>query len=89
MKRKLQILLGDAVRACIDKKLIEAEAIPYIEIDIPKDAGHGDYASNVAMVLASRAKGKLPPRRIAEIISKHISSEDDALVRSRSQAPAL
>ena len=81
MKRKLQTLLGNAVKACIDKKLIEAEAIPYIEIDTPKDAGHGDYASNVAMVLASRAKGKLPPRRIAEIISKHISSGDDLLAR--------
>ncbi|MGZ3634658.1 MAG: arginine--tRNA ligase [Syntrophales bacterium] len=89
MKRKLQILLGNAVRACIDKKLIEAEAIPYIEIDMPKDAGHGDYASNVAMVLASRAKGKLPPRRIAEIISKHISSGDDALARVEVAGPGF
>ncbi len=89
MKRELQILLGNAVRACIDKKLIEAEAIPYIEIDIPKDAGHGDYASNVAMVLASRAKGKLPPRRIAEIIAKHISSGDDALARVEVAGPGF
>jgi arginyl-tRNA synthetase len=89
MKRRLQTLLGNAVKACIDKKLIEAEAIPYIEIDIPKDAGHGDYASNVAMVLASRAKGKLPPRRIAEIISKHISSGDDVLARIEVAGPGF
>ena len=89
MKRRLQTLLGNAVKACIDKKLIEAEAIPHIEIDIPKDAGHGDYASNVAMVLASRAKGKLPPRRIAEIISKHISSGDDMLARVEVAGPGF
>ena len=89
MKRRLQTLLGNAVKACIDKKLIEAEAVPYIEIDIPKDAGHGDYASNVAMVLASRAKGKLPPRRIAEIISKNISSGDDVLARVEIAGPGF
>ena len=89
MKRRLQTLLGNAVKACIDKKLIEAEAIPYIEIDIPKDAGHGDYASNVAMIVASRAKGKLPPRRIAEIISKHISSGDDVLARVEVAGPGF
>ncbi len=89
MKRRLQTLLGNAVKACIDKKLIEAEAVPYIEIDVPKDADHGDYASNVAMVLASRAKGKLPPRRIAEIISKHISSSDDVLERVEVAGPGF
>ena len=89
MKRRLQTLLGNAVKACIDKKLIEAEAIPYIEIDIPKDAGHGDYASNVAMVLASRGKGKLAPRRIAEIISKNISSGDDVLARVEVAGPGF
>ena len=89
MKRRLQTLLGNAVKACIDKKLIEAEAIPYIEIDIPKDAGHGDYASNVAMIVASRAKGKLPPRRIAEIISKNIGSGDDLLARVEVAGPGF
>jgi arginyl-tRNA synthetase len=89
MKRRLQTLLGSAVKACIEKKLIEVEAVPYIEIDTPKDAGHGDYASNVAMMLASRGKGKLPPRRIAEIISKNISSGDDVLARVEVAGPGF
>jgi arginyl-tRNA synthetase len=89
MKRRLQILLGNAVKACIDKKLIDVEAVPNIEIDIPKDAGHGDYASNVAMVLASRAKGKLPPRRIADIISKNISDGDAVLAKVEVAGPGF
>jgi len=89
MKSKLQILLGDAVRVCIDKGLIEADAVPVIEIDIPKDAAHGDYASNVAMVLASRAKGSLPPRRIAAVIAEHIQESDDVLERVEVAGPGF
>jgi arginyl-tRNA synthetase len=89
MKRRLQILLGNAVKDCIYKKLIDVEAVPDIEIDIPKDAGHGDYASNVAMVLASRAKGKLPPRRIADIISKNITGGDNALEKVEIAGPGF
>ena len=89
MKSKLQILLGDAVKVCIDKGLIEADAVPVIEIDIPKDAAHGDYASNVAMVLASRVKGSLPPRKIAAVIAEHIQESDDVLERVEVAGPGF
>jgi len=36
MKRRLQTLLGNAVKDCIDKKLIDVEAVPDIEIDIDR-----------------------------------------------------
>jgi arginyl-tRNA synthetase len=89
MKSKLQILLGSAVKVCINKGLIEADAVPVIEIDIPKDASHGDYASNVAMVLASRVKGSLPPRRIAAVIAEHIQESDDVLERIEIAGPGF
>ncbi len=89
MKHRLQILLENAVKACIDKGLIEADVIPSIEIDIPKDAAHGDYASNVAMVLASRARRKLPPRRIAELISENIRDSEDFLERVEVAGPGF
>ena len=89
MKHRLQSLLDNALRACIDKGLIEAEVIPSIEVDIPKDASHGDYASNVAMVLASRAKRKLPPRRIAEFISENIRDSEDFLERMEIAGPGF
>jgi arginyl-tRNA synthetase len=89
MKSRLQILLGNAVKTCIEKGLIEAEDIPVIEIDVPKDAAHGDYASNVAMVLASRMKRKEPPRRIAEIISQHIEDSDCVLQKVEIAGPGF
>jgi len=42
------------------------EAIPAFEVEAPKLTEHGDYATNLAMLLASQAKR--PPRQIAEII---------------------
>jgi arginyl-tRNA synthetase len=38
----------------------------------PRQAGHGDYATNVALVLAREAS--LPPRQIADLIVKHLPS---------------
>ena len=89
MKHRLQSLLGNSVRACIDKGLLETEEIPSIEVDIPKDAAHGDYASNVAMVLASRAGRKLPPRKIAEFISENIQDNEDFLEKVEIAGPGF
>ena len=46
-----------------------------IGIDIPKEGAHGDYASNVAMVLASRLGEN--PRRIAEDIVRVYLTDTD------------
>ncbi|HUH65439.1 MAG TPA: arginine--tRNA ligase [Syntrophales bacterium] len=89
MKKRLQTLLSDAVAACIAEGLIEASPPSYIEIDIPKDAGHGDYASNVAMVLASRVTKKLPPRKIAEMIAKRLSGSEELLAKIEVAGPGF
>ncbi|WIG57520.1 MAG: Arginyl-tRNA synthetase [Ktedonobacterales bacterium] len=50
-------------------------ALPAFEIERPQIASHGDYATNVAMKLASAAKAageKSNPRAIAEIIATRI-----------------
>jgi arginyl-tRNA synthetase len=38
--------------------------------DVPREESHGDYASNVAMALASSARRR--PRDLAELIAKHL-----------------
>lgn len=37
--------------------------------EVPRQAEHGDYATNVAMTLARAAKR--PPRQVAELVAKH------------------
>jgi arginyl-tRNA synthetase len=46
---------------------------PPFEVEEPKQADHGDFATNIAMPLASREKK--PPRQVAEIIKKGIEKE--------------
>lgn len=89
MKNRLQILLGNAVQTCIEKGLIETEDIPVVEIDVPKDSAFGDYASNIAMVLASRMKKKSPPRKIAETIVQYIEDKERILEKVEIAGPGF
>ncbi len=46
-----------------------------IQLEIPKDEQHGDFACNVAMMLAKELR--LPPRKIAEEIASEIEKNDE------------
>ncbi len=46
-----------------------------IQLEIPKDEQHGDFACNVAMMLAKELR--LPPRKIAEEIVAEIEKNDE------------
>jgi len=87
MKEKLIILLGHALTACEAKGLWEVGALPYIEVDWTKDTAHGDYASNIAMVLASRLRKK--PRQIAELICEHIQDDDNVIEKTEIAGPGF
>lgn len=67
MKQHIESLVQLAVKQLQEKG--ELPAIPaFIQIDTTKDKLHGDFASNIAMVLAKPAQKK--PRDIAELIIK-------------------
>ena len=63
-------ILRKAINNCRKSGSIKTEDVPDIMIEKPKRDGFGDYATNVAMLLASR-EGK-PPRQIAELIANEI-----------------
>jgi len=73
MKKKLAELLRKAVYSCFTKGTLHETDIPSIEVDLPREGAHGDYASNIAMILASAQRR--PPRKIAESI---VESIDDS-----------
>ena len=50
----------------------ELPAVPECSWEVPRQAEHGDYATNVAMTLARPARR--PPRQIAEAIVQHFPS---------------
>jgi arginyl-tRNA synthetase len=67
MSESITIRLGEAVRTALGAAgLPEPSECSW---EIPRQAEHGDYATNVAMVLARPARRS--PRQIAELIVKH------------------
>ena len=71
MKEKIESLLDQALDQLISDGLIEAK--PALQITRTKDAAHGDFTSNVAMMLAKSA-GK-PPREVAQAIIDALAND--------------
>ena len=87
MKNRLATLLRDTIESCFTSGLPARVALPFIDVEATKDIRHGDYASNVAMMLASPVK--MNPRRIAEIIVSHISAQDHFLEKVEIAGPGF
>jgi arginyl-tRNA synthetase len=65
-------LLAGAVRDALDRAGLPATE--EVSWEVPREASHGDYATNVAMALARRARK--PPRQIAEAIARHLPATE-------------
>ena len=65
MKEQLQDLLIKSLSDLIDKGLLN-ELPSKIQLDHTKDKTHGDYATNVALVLAKQTKSD--PKKLAQSI---------------------
>lgn len=57
------------------------------ELEPPKEDAHGDYASNLALVVAPRAK--MPPRTIAELIVERLSDPNHMLEKVEIAGPGF
>ncbi len=66
MKQKLETLLQHAVESLKSEGILDQKSSPQINIERAKDTRHGDFASNLAMMLAKQAKTN--PRQLAEKI---------------------
>ncbi len=87
MKDTLMDLLNDSLeRARRDGSLV-IKTVPPIQLDVPKDASFGDFATNLAMVLS--AKVKRPPREIARTLIDHISDLDGLIERCEIAGPGF
>ena len=83
MKSRLLDLIYRSVRKCIETGLIPPVDTSRIEVEVPANPDHGDYATNAAMVLAREAKQN--PRKIAQALQEHFH-DPEGLVASISIA---
>jgi arginyl-tRNA synthetase len=66
MKERLRQAVLAALQACYAAGTLKSGSVPAFVIEIPGQAGHGDFASNVAMLLAREEKQA--PRKVAEAL---------------------
>lgn len=80
-------MIEAALEHCRASGLFPAGAGVAVAVEIPKDEGHGDYASNVAMLLAKAAKR--PPRQVAEAILRSLPSSGRMLEKAEIAGPGF
>lgn len=68
-----QLLKEELKTAIVESGLCEAQDVPDILLETPKEKSHGDYATNIAMQLARVAKKA--PKQIAEQITERLNKE--------------
>ncbi|TPQ27672.1 arginine--tRNA ligase [Methylomonas koyamae] len=78
MKQKLESLLQQAVAGIKTQGILENDFIAQIQLERTKDPQHGDFATNLAMLLAKPAKQN--PRQLAEKIVAALPA-DPAVVK--------
>jgi len=86
MKKKLESLLLNAVEALKIQGLLEQDLNPNIIIERARDQQHGDFASNLSLMLAKSAK--MNPRQLAEKIVENIPT-DSAVTKIEIAGPGF
>ncbi|MCQ8179814.1 arginine--tRNA ligase [Methylomonas sp. SURF-1] len=86
MKQKLESLLQQAVAGIKTQGILESDFIAQIQLERTKDPQHGDFATNLAMLLAKPAKQN--PRQLAEKIVAALPA-DPAVVKVEIAGPGF
>ncbi|MBW1990916.1 MAG: arginine--tRNA ligase [Deltaproteobacteria bacterium] len=87
MKQLIRELLSAAAEAARGAGELAFEVLPAFEVETPKIAAHGDFASNLALVLASQARRA--PRQIAEILLRWLAPPEDLLAKVEVAGPGF
>jgi len=78
MKEIISGLVQSIITELSNEQVLPENLSYKINIDATKDKSHGDFASNIALVLSKQAK--MPPRKLAELISdKLIQSKHESI----------
>ena len=85
--KHVQNLIQKALTACAEDGTFKAPCDLTIELEAPKVAAHGDLATNIAMIIASKEGKK--PREIAEAIVSHLPEGDDTIQKVTIAGPGF
>ncbi|MBI4619801.1 MAG: arginine--tRNA ligase [Desulfobacterales bacterium] len=87
IKDILRDIINSALSDCVQKGALSIKVIPAIELETPKIQEHGDFSTNIAMILASEEKRS--PRLIASAIAESIIDKDNVLAKVEIAGPGF
>ncbi len=86
MKDIAQRIIADTYNAAVEKGLLP-KTDAAIQIEAPKQASHGDWSTNLAMLLTKAAKK--PPRAIAQILVDNLADPEGAIEKAEIAGPGF
>jgi len=73
MRNQIIEEIGRAVHCAREAGKLKVAGLPDFVLEVPREKMHGDFATNIAMILAKEAK--LSPRTVAGILIRYFSPE--------------
>jgi arginyl-tRNA synthetase len=87
IKKTIRDLITASIERARQSGQLTFDTLPAFEVEAPKHAGHGDLATNLALVLAKQAKS--PPRQVAETIINNLAAPEGLLQRTEIAGPGF
>jgi arginyl-tRNA synthetase len=72
MQKELAGFLEKAAQAAREAGKLKYNEIPDFVVEVPREKEHGDFASNIALVLAKEAN--MPPREVGSVILEYLDT---------------
>ncbi len=85
MRKKLTEIIKQAIERAVSSGALHAASVPHLILEVPKDEAKGDYATTIAMSMASLEKKS--PRTIAEAIVGCIDDKEGIIGRMEIAGP--
>jgi len=87
MKQQIRQLVIEAVHRAIAAGDLSDQTLPKVEIEVPKMESHGDFSTNIAMIMASAQKKA--PRKIAQQILDHLEDAETLVAKTEIAGPGF
>jgi arginyl-tRNA synthetase len=87
VKKTLTDIILEALSSAKEAGLVSLETTPAVIVEAPREEGHGDFATTVALGMA-KSEGK-PPRKIAEAIKDCIKDTEGVIEKVEIAGPGF
>jgi arginyl-tRNA synthetase len=87
MKQKIKNLILKASLSAHEKGDLSSSVFPDVEVEASRIESHGDFSTNIAMVMASIQK--MQPKRIADAIIKNIDDSEGIIAKTEIAGPGF